>query len=221
VNIFAFFGLSSLIFLAVLVATYLFTFPTIDIDNRMLLPFYVSTVMCLIGGFALWQSAWFKGRSRILQVLPWLVAGICVAWYYPQTRGEIDFYHVGEGNGGLTAYSWNRSGTIQAVRALPSDQPVISNDWELLLLWTGRPIYGFWNTFPIEPPLQATAYGTDPRDSTQSVFCTRGAALVIFNDFPSQSRNQVGEINSDQLLNLFDGLSTYGTYSDGTIYLCP
>jgi hypothetical protein len=221
VNIFAFFGLSSLIFLAVLVATYLFTFPTIDIDNRMLLPFYVSTVMCLFGGFALWQSAWFEGRLRILQALPWLIAGICVVWYYPLTRGEIDFYRFGEGNGGLTAYSWDRSGTIQAVRTLPSGQPVISNDWELLLLWTGRPIYGFWNTFPSEPPLQSTAYGTDPRDSTQFVFCTQGAALVIFNDFPSQLKTQIGDSNSDQLLNLFDGLSTYGTYSDGTIYLCP
>jgi 4-amino-4-deoxy-L-arabinose transferase-like glycosyltransferase len=221
IRIFTFFGLSSLIFVAVLIATYLFTFPTIDIDNRMLLPFYVSSVMCLLGGIAVWQSAWFKGRMRILQVLPWLVAVICVVWYFPQTRNEIEFYHPGEVNGGLTAYHWDQSGVIQAVRALPSIQPVISNDWELLLLWTGRPIYGFWNTFPSEPPLQTTAYGTDPRDSTQSVFCTQGAALVIFNDFPSQSKNQVGESNADQLLKLFDGLTTYGIYPDGMIYLCP
>jgi len=217
-HIFAFFGLSSITFLAVLIATYLFTSPTIDIDNRILLPFYVSTVMSLFGGFALWQSAWFKGRILVLQTLPWLIAAICVIWYFPQTRGEVEFYHSGDG---LTAYHWDHSEIIQAVRALPSDQPVISNDWELLLLWTGRPIYGFWNTFPSEPSIQTTVYGSDPRDSTQTVFCAQGAALVIFNDFPTQLRNQAGGSFSDQLLNLFDGLSVYGTYPDGKIYLCP
>jgi 4-amino-4-deoxy-L-arabinose transferase-like glycosyltransferase len=217
-HIFAFFGLSSLTFIAVLIVTYLFTHPTIDIDNRMLLPFYVGIVMSLFGGLALWQSAWFKGRMRMLQIFPWLIAVVCVFWYFPQTRDEVEFYHSGDG---LTAYHWTRSEIIQTVRLLPSDQPVISNDWELLLLWTGRPIYGFWNTFPTEPPMQATAYGTDPRDRMQSVFCAQGAALVIFNDFPSQSKNQVGESYSDQLLNLFAGLSVYGVYPDGTIYLCP
>jgi hypothetical protein len=217
-HIFAFFGLSSLTSLTVLIATYLFTFPTIDIDNRMLLPFYVSTVMSLFGGFALWHYAWFKGRMRMLQMLPWLIAAGCVIWYFPQTRDKVELYHSGDG---LTAYHWDHSEIIQVVRTLPSDQPVISNDWELLLLWTGRPIYGFWNTFPSTPPIQTTAYGTDPRDRIQSVFCEQGAALVIFNDFSTQLKNQVGELYSGQLLNLFDGLSTYGAYPDGKIYLCP
>jgi hypothetical protein len=217
-EIFVIFGISSVTFLAVLTATYLFTSPTIDIDNRMLLPFYVSAVMSLFGGFALWQSAWFKGRMRILQLLPWLIAAICVVWYFPQTRDEIEFYHGGDG---LTSYRWIHSKIIQAVHTLPSEQPVISNDWELLLLWTGRPIHGFWNTFPSELPIQTTAYGTDPRDSNQSVFCEKGAALVIFNDFPTQFKNQVGESYSDQFSYLFDKLSVYSSYPDGKIYLCP
>jgi hypothetical protein len=121
----------------------------------------------------------------------------------------------------LTAYHWDSSEIIQAVRALPSDRPVISNDWELLLLWTGHPIHGFWNTFPSTPPIQTTAYGTDPRDRIQSMFCEQGATLIIFNDFSTQFKNQGGESYSGQLLNLFDGLSTYGVYPDGKIYLCP
>lgn len=218
IHIFAFFGLSSLTFMAVLIATYLFTYPTIDIDNRMLLPLYICTVMSLFGGFALWHSAWFKGRMRMFQILSWFIAAICVIWYVPQTRDKVEFYHSGDG---LTAYHWDYSEIIQAVRALPSDQPMISNDWELLLLWTGRPIYGFWNTFPSELPIQTTMYGTDPRDRIQSVFCEQGAALVIFNDFRTQFEAQVDAMSLDQLPNLFDGLSVYGVYSDGTIYLCP
>jgi hypothetical protein len=217
-HIFTFFGLSSLTFLAVMIATYLFTSPTIDIDNRMLLPFYVSTVMSLVGGGALWQSAWFKGRLRIFQIFPWLIAIICVVWYFPLTRDEIVFYHAGDG---LTSYRWDSSKIIQAVRTLPPDQKVISNDWELLLLWTGRPIYGFWNTFPSEPPIQITMYGTDPQDKIQALFCEQGAALVIFNDFQTQFKNHVGESYVDQLPTLFDGLSVFEAYPDGKIYLCP
>jgi hypothetical protein len=216
-HIFAFFGLSSLTFVAVLIGTYLFTRPTIDIDNRMLLPLYVSSVMAFYGAFALWQAAWFRGWKRAFQIFPWLIAVICVAWYFPQTQEKVDLYHPGDG---LTAYRWGHSEIIQAVRALPPEKAVISNDWELLQLWTGRPIYGFWNTFPSKPPLQVTAYGTDQRDHVQSVFCDQGAVLVVFNDFPTQFQTQVGETLLDRMPDLFAGLSIYGTYPDGTIYLC-
>jgi 4-amino-4-deoxy-L-arabinose transferase-like glycosyltransferase len=216
IRIFAFFGLSSLIFIGVLIATYLFTLPTIDIDNRMFLPFYVCTIMNLLGGVALWHFAWFKGRMQILQIVPWLIAVICVVWYIPQTLNQMEFYHAGDG---LTAYHWDHSTIVQAVREVPSDQPVISNDWELLMLWTGRPIHGFWYNFPLEP-LQKTMYGTDPRDNTQSIFCRQGGVLVIFNDFPSQFINHVGASYKDQWSNMFEGLSVFGVYSDGTIYLC-
>ena len=216
-QIFSFFGLSSLIFLAVLLVTYLFTRPTIDVDNRMLLPLFVGSVMSIYSAFALWQAAWFRGKLRVLQSLPWLIAVLCVAWYYPQTRQQVKFYHAGDG---LTAYAWDRSATIQAVRALPASQAVISNDWELLQLWTGRPIYGFWNTFPSKPPIQAGAYGTVPGDPVQSVFCKQGAALVIFADFPSQFRSQVGDVSAAQIPDLFAGLHVYGSYPDGKIYLC-
>ncbi len=171
----------------------------------------------IYGAFAVWQAAWFKGWKRILQFVPWAIAALCVAWYFPQTRDKAVFYHQGDG---LTVYRWDNSSIIQAVRELPDGQPVISNDWELTMLWTGRPIYGFWTTFPSEPPVQATAYGTNQTDSLQALFCEQGAALVIYNDFPTQFRNQVGESELGQYPKLFEGLPAYGKYSDGTIYLC-
>lgn len=215
--IFIYFGLSTLAYVSVLIATYLFTLPTIDIDNRMLLPLFVGVIMGLLGAFALWQTAWFRENRRLLQALPWLVGILCVYWYIPQTRESVELYHPGRG---LTAYHWNRSEIIQAVRDLPADTPVISNDWELLLLWTQRPIDGFWNTFPSDLPIQTTAYGTNPGDHVQSVFCDQGAALVIFNDFPTQFTDKVGETAQDKIPDLFAGLSIYGTYPDGTIYFC-
>ena len=215
IRIFTFFGLSALLFVGILILTYLFTHPTIDVDNRMLLPLFVGCVMSFYAAWAVWQAAWFKGGLRLLQGLPWLIAILCVAWYIPQTRDEMKTFHAGDG---LTAYHWNRSELIQAVRALPADQAVISNDWELLQLWTGRPIYGFWNTFPSRPPIQISRYGSAPADPVQAVFCDKGAALVIVNDFRGQFQTQIGKTYDDQVL--FAGLPVYGTYSDGNIYLC-
>jgi hypothetical protein len=217
-RLFTFFGLSSFLFVVILVLTYLFTHPTIDIDNRMLLPLYVCGTMTVYAAFSLWQTAWFHGRWRFLGALPWLIAVLCVAWYIPQTREKVQFYRPGYG---LTAYRWDHSSLIQAVRNLPADQPVIANDWELTLLWTGRPIHGLWTSRISDPPLQETPYGTNPDDPYQVLFCTQGAALVIYEDFPQQVKDQFGEAASDKAANLFTGLTVSGRYKGGTIYLCP
>ncbi len=215
--IFVHFGLSALFYVVILLATYLFTVPTIDINNRMLLPLYVCGVIALFGAFALWQTVWFKGRLWWLRIFPWLIGALCVSWYIPQAQELALFYHSGDG---LTAYHWDRSETINAVRNLPPDKPVITNDWELLLLWTDRPIYGLWVTFPVDSP-QEVRYGSNSADLFQKVFCEQGAALVILNDFETQVRTLIGEFYLAQLPTLLGELSVYGKYSDGTIYLCP
>jgi hypothetical protein len=217
-QVFSFFGLSAVIFVIVLVLTYLFTLPQIDIDNRMLLPLFVSSMMMIYAAFSLWHSAWFAGKWRALAALPWLLAVLCVAWYIPQTSDKVQQFHKGDG---LTMYRWNRASIIQAVRDLPAGQPVISNDWELTTLWTGRPVHGFWTTFSLEEPVQAGAYGSETGDPLQQLFCEKAAVLVIYGDFPSQVRSQIGELAVDQVGALFNGLSVYGSYPDGTIYTCP
>jgi hypothetical protein len=215
--IFTYFGLSAFFFVAVLLLTYLFTRPTIDIDNRMLLPFFVCCVMALYGAFALWQAAWSRGWNILFQVLACLVAAACLVWYIPKMQEKVAFYHQGDG---LTAYRWGNSQIIQVVSALPQDQPVISNNWQLLLLWTGRPIFGLWLSFPKTVPIQTGSYGTLQGDNAQVVFCSRGAALVVFNDFPNQFRDRFGEASVERMADLFKGLLVYGSYPDGTIYLC-
>ena len=215
--IFTFFGVSVLSYLVVLIATFLFTKPTIDINDRTLLPFFVCLVMGMLAAFSTWQTAWFSKRRRLLGIIPWLSLALCLYWYIPQTQGMVKFYH---GSDGLTAYHWDRSETIQAVRSLPVSTPIISNDWELLLLWTERPIQGFWNSFPSEAGI-ITDYWKDKRLYIKSMVCDQNAALVIFNDFYTQFRNQVGDADETRVAELFTDLSIYGKYADGTIYLCP
>jgi hypothetical protein len=216
--IFTFFGLSAFFFVAVLLLTYLLTRPTIDIDNRMLLPLFVCAVMALYGAFGLWQAAWTRRWALAFQILAASVTVLCLIWYVPQAQAKVTQYHKGDG---LTAYHWGRSQIIQTVRALPAGQPVISNDWQLLLLWTGRPIYGIWVSFPATKPVQTTPYGSLQSDRAQVVFCSQGAALVVFTDFSAQFRSRQGDISDQALQKLFKGLKVYGTYPEGNIYLCP
>ncbi|MDI6770760.1 MAG: glycosyltransferase family 39 protein [Anaerolineales bacterium] len=197
-----YFGLTATVYIAFLIATYLLTLPTIDIDNRMLLPFYVASVMMLLGAFSLWKAAWLRGVWVWVRGLPWLILILCVYWYFPKAQEIVDLYHSGDG---LTAYHWDRSEIINAIRALPEEQPVISNDWELVMLWTDRPIYGLWLTFPTNP-FQEGCYGTNSADPLQAFFCEQGAALVIFNDFSSQVSTQIGESYLNQVPALFEGL---------------
>jgi hypothetical protein len=183
----------------------------------MLLPLFVCCVMALYGAFALWHAAWSRGWNIFFQVLACLVAAVCLVWYIPKMQEKVVSYHKGDG---LTAFRWRDSQIVQAVSALPQGQPVISNNWQLLLLWTGRPIYGLWLSFPKTVPIQIGPYGTLQGDTAQVVFCSQGAALVVFNDFSNQFRDRFGEASVDRMLNLFVGLPVYGTYPDGTIYLC-
>jgi heme/copper-type cytochrome/quinol oxidase subunit 4 len=215
--IFTYFGLSVLSYLVVLIATFLFTKPTIDINDRTLLPWFVCLIMGMLAAFSIWQSTWFAKHRGLLGIIPWLGLTLCLYWYIPQTQEMIKFFH---GSDGLTAYHWDRSETIQAVRSLPVSTPIISNDWELLLLWTERPIHGFWNSFPAESPI-TSEYWMDKKVLVATKVCEQRAALVIFNDFYTQFRNQVGDADEIQVEGLFADLSIYGKYADGTIFLCP
>jgi hypothetical protein len=215
--IFTYFGLSVLFYLVVLVATFLFTKPTIDINDRTLLPFFVCLVMGLLGAFSNWQAAWFAKHRHLPKTIPWLTLAICLYWYIPQTQGMAKFYH---GSDGLTAYHWDRSETIQAVRSLPVSLPVISNDWELLLLWTERPIQGFWHLYAPAPTI-TTDYWRENKDLIKTMVCNQRAALVIFDDFYTQFRNQVGDADAIQVEALFSDLTIYGKYADGMIFQCP
>jgi hypothetical protein len=215
-QLFTFFGIVTFFFMIFLIGSYLFSYPTVAIDDRMLLPVYGSIILCLFGGLSLWQHTWFHDGLRWLQIFPFLLTIICAVWFIPQASDNVQIFHSGYG---LTAYKWRNSETIRAIRSLPAAQPVISNDWELLLLWTGRPVYGLWNTLSVDP-LQVTPYGSNTSDPVQDVFCEQGAALVIFSDFKKQMAGKLGQTSSAQRQDLFSGLPVMGQYADGIVYIC-
>lgn len=215
-HIFSLFGLLALFYLFFIGASYLFIVPTIDVDNRMLLPFFITTVISLFAGFALLQQTWMKGKTRWLRIIPWLAAALCVYWYLPPTWDQVQSLHTGYG---LTANRWRFSETVNAVRNLPAEQAVISNHWEALMLWTNRPVHSLWNTFPADG-LQKAPYGSNRGDLNQVLFCNQPSALVIFQDFPDQLHRRSHNLSPGAEKALFNGLTVLGTYQDGVIYYC-
>jgi len=218
-HIFGVFGLSSLAYVVVLALTYVFTKPAPDIDDRILLPLYPGIVMSLLGAFACWQNAWFRNGKYWLKIIPWLIAAVCVYWYYPGSLWFVKSYHHGRG---YTTYSWRNSETIQAVRDLPAGVPVVSNNAAAILLWADRPAYELMEDMNPAFINQTTPYGSDMSDNSQVAFREQGAALVIFREqFLSQIEGTFGEKGLIRLNTIFTGLVLGGQYADGTIYYYP
>ena len=215
-EIFIFFELNCVLVITILLITFLFTEPGIDIDGRILLPLFVSMVIAALSGFSLWYQFILTGKYIWSRKLFLVVIILSMLWYLPQSYRQV---LVVKNSITTTSFLWENSETVMAIRSLPKDQPVISNDWELLMLWTNRPVYGFWNFFPTDP-VQTSIYGQNINDPVQRVFCEQGAALVIFHDFNTQADNYLPNSDEDISDILFSDIIVYGEYQDGTIYFC-
>lgn len=212
--LFGLFGLASMVYAVTLLAAYLFSDPIPDVDERMLLPFYVTLTLGLLGAFAVWQSAWQSGR-RWLAVLPWLAAVLFLIWWFPQNAYYVREDHAGWG---VTVYAWRGSPTLQALDDLPADRPVISDNAALVLLWTGRPVYDMTATLSADFLAGQAVYGSDPSDPAQQAFCQEGAPLVLFGDLSAWLETAYGEAGRRRMATL---LALPGTeYADGEIYSC-
>jgi hypothetical protein len=149
-------------------------------------------------------------------------------WYVPQTINEIILpLHNGQG---ATANYWRTSETMAAVRALPGDLQIASNDAPAVLLWADRPAYVImvdpsqikFVTLTTNGFYTGTNSSTFIRDNENALdaFHKQGVALILFtsgadNDvYLKLSENGFGRLKA-----LLDGLTLYGNYSDGVIYI--
>jgi hypothetical protein len=194
--------------------------PLPPITNRILLPLFPGLLLGLLGILSTWQHAWFHGRWRWLGALPWLLTAMAVVHYYPTTVDEVLIrYHQGVG---MTAYTWRHSETMAAVRALPQDAVIISNDSYVLWIWADRTAYSLVEDLDPSFIAQDSPYGTQRSDRAQAAFHDKGAALVIFEDeFALYMETTYGEAGLTRLETLFDGLVIGGSYGDGKIYYYP
>ena len=220
---------------AVVTSTYLFTRPTIDIDNRMLLPFFVCIVMTLFDAFALWQAGWpsdgklttlktarskdwrsslqrmvfSRGWTLVFQIPAWLVAAARLAWYVLKCRIWLPFITTGWISNRLPLGAPQDHPGCQCSSAGSAGHFKTTGSCSC---FDGRPIYGVWVSFPKTRQFKLHLMEPFPGDPAQAVFVPREPLLVVFNDFSSQFQDLKCRQSNDQPGNLLDGLKVYGTH---------
>jgi hypothetical protein len=210
------FGLFSLAYIAFLAATTAFTSLPPDINDRMLLPLYISNGIVLLAAFSLWGKSWLAGPWGWLKIIPWLFVVLCLFQYVPESTAFISAQHADKG-----LRTWENTAIVEAIRELPKDIPVISTRPNILLLWADRPAYPLTLDFSPEFLSQTGPYGSDPQDPLQKLFRDGGAALVDFNDLSPQFIQKYGKDSVPRLDLLIKGLIVYWQTPDGAIYFYP
>jgi len=203
------FALSYITGLAVASAS---TVPAPDVDFRMLSPLLAALWLSLMGLGA------FSGRRGVI-ALAFGLSLFAVIQNVPATRSSVARLH--ESGDGYTSLVWRSSSVIEAVRDLPSDVALISNESAALLLWTQRPAFDI-------PELQRErgrdtfrAFGLEPEDPIETRFRTQGSALVIFPSIIRQLRPLYGLRTEERLDSLTHGLNVFAELPDGVIYFYP
>ena len=210
------FGIFSLAYIGFLAFTTAFTSLAPDIDDRMLLPLYVSNVLALLAAFSLWGQSWLAGRGGWVKVMAWLVAALFLFQYIPESTAYISRQHADQG-----LRAWENSAVVTAVEDLPKDISIISTRPNILLLTADRPAYPL--TLDFSPAFLSGSgpYGSDAQDPLQKLFRAKGAALVDFNDLSPQFIQKYGKNSAGRLDELIQGLVVYRQTPNATIYFYP
>jgi hypothetical protein len=224
----AIYGLWSFTYLAIFFIDWLINLNAERVTNRLLLPVYVGFVLGLMGSFACWQTAWLRASKGWIKVLPWGFTLLGMFWYVPQTINEIILpLHNGQG---ATANYWRTSETMAAVRALPGELQIASNDAPAVLLWADRPAY----VIMVDPSqlqfvtLTTIGFYTGANSSTfirdneiaLDAFHKQGVAFVLFSTGTDNNiYQQLNENGFGRLKALLGSLTLYSNYSDGVIYI--
>jgi hypothetical protein len=203
-----------------LAAATLFTTAVPAISNRMLLPIYIGLVLAFISGYAIIQDVWFMGRRRWWRALPWAIALWGLVYYVPQTINDIVVpLHAGSGP---TSYRWRDSPTMAAVRGLPGNVPIVSNESFAVEVWAERPAIQMIQGLPPSFIGEQAPYGASQSDPAQVAFREHRAALVIFEDeLPRQLEDAFGEASLARLETIFNGLVVGRRLADGVVYYSP
>ena len=220
IQLIALLGAFILGYLGQLTVTYLFTAPVLDpsdIDQRILAP------VLLIGGLMLFGLAELLIKSaparRWVAYVPAGVALVYAGWFLPQ--GWNIASGLNQAGGGYTSRSWQSSPTIAALRSLPADTPVITNESAGVMLWLDRPAYDL----PLRPesdPDSALIRFGDGHGELDQVFREDGAALAVFNSISGQLAERYGEQAAGaRLAELTQGLELFARLDDGEVFFYP
>ena len=208
-----------LAYMGVIVVVYITTYPPITIDDRMFSPIHVAILWIIVVLAGLNLNLWpaYRWLKFGLPVLLILFAG---AYGWRSMRIVDQNYDRGLG---YTSPDWRDSPTIQALKAMPPDRTIVTNETMAVLFLTGRIAYPYAEIYLDKPLAVYSEYGNGDlsTDTAQRLFRERKAALVLFDSLSSQLESIYGEATADRIQKLTGGLQVSYKGSDGVIYYYP
>ena len=209
-----------LAYLGVIFIVYITTYPPITIDDRMFSPIHIAMLWIIVILAGLTLNLWPAGRWLKFG-LPLLLILFAGAYGWRSMRIVNQNYDLGLG---YTSPDWRDSPTIQAMKALPADSTIVTNETMAVLFLTGRIAYPYAEIYLDKPLAIYSEYGNGDLSSDngqQRLFRDNKAALVLFDSLSSQLESIYGDQTAERIQKLTRGLQVSFKGSDGAIYYYP
>jgi hypothetical protein len=197
-----------------LLAVYLSTYPPITLGARMFSPVHMAIFILIVSLLVLLNRLFSVGKVLRYLVMVALL-GFTLIYAWRSVRIVQQNYELGIG---YTSPSWQNSETAKALRALPLDTPIISNEVTAVMFLANRSAYNIDELYQLEKREKFDTYGESADESGQKAFLENGAALVLFNTLESQFSGMYGERTQERMSIFTRGLYQAGQYDDGAIY---
>jgi len=212
-------GIFCVIYFSVIVLVNILTYPPITINSRMISPVYVAVLWLTIILAYNTEKNW--ARHRWLKVLMPVGISLVIVWY-GWASFNITRQNYKQGLGFLSL-EWQLSPTIQAIKALPTETILITNQEMAVLFLTGRVSYPFREAYQTIPSETFSSYGDGDleNDKPQYLFREKGAALVLFDTLYDDLAGLYGERTRERVTHLIEGLIISFKGNDGAIYFYP
>lgn len=212
-------ALLCVVYVGVIAGVYFTTYPPITIGSRMLSPLMVAVfwlmILLTVQSGRLWQKPVWLKRGMLVVVL------LLGAWNTVRTvRIVQQNYALGLG---YNSIAWQTSDAMQAVRELPDETLIVTNEETAILYLTGRASYPIAEIYVEEPETSFVRYGDGELadDPSEQLFSQGEAFLVLFDSLASQVSGLYGERSEEWAAALLDGLEVVYEGEDGGIYRYP
>lgn len=205
------------VYILVLILSFLIIQPTPDFDLRTLSPAIIAFTLSIVV-FSFYLAS-LRQRSRWLIYFPLLFAASIVVFNYPIARsGILSLHQYGRG---YTSAAWQTSPTIEAIRGLDPEIPLITNESVAVLLYTDRYAYDLPQLYSLQIDEKDVRFGDDSSEPTAAIFREEGASLVLFNTIFHQLEPVYHDRTRVKVETLIEGLDVVFETSDGAIYFYP
>lgn len=221
-SLYRLFLLSAVFFVAYVVfilATYLLVYPTIDVNQRIMLPLHIAAIWMVAALAKMTLDGWVSVKR--LGLAAGVIAILLCGWFASRSARIVQQNY--QDGLGYNSVAWQSSPLIQQVKLLPASTILVSNDNTAIQYLTGRAAYLVTETRQAHPEATFYRYGDGDltSDPGQLVFKEKGAALVLFSSIFGEFQPIYGDQAQARVQSLVQGLDTAFSGSDGWIYYYP